>query len=100
MSIYRNDAGEKEIKELYNRQLQKLNVEFESQYVRTRFGNTHVLVGGKPDGIPILMFHGGNSTNPHSLVYHVSLAEHFMIYAPDTIGHPGLSDQQCYHQLI
>ncbi len=93
MSIYRSGAGEQCIKELYERQRQRLGIAFESLYVPTRFGQTHVLTGGKADGIPVLIFHGGNSTNPHSLIYHVPLAEHFRLYAPDTMGHPGFSAQ-------
>jgi pimeloyl-ACP methyl ester carboxylesterase len=93
MSIYKSPASELFIQELYTKQLQGLPISFESQYVQTRFGQTHVLVGGKPECIPLLIFHGGNSTNPHSLIYHVALAKHFRLYAPDTMGHPGLSDQ-------
>ncbi len=93
MSIYRSSTGEQFIRELYGRQRQRLGMEFNSLYVPTRFGQTHVLTGGKEDGIPILIFHGGNSTNPHSLIYHVPLAEHFRLYAPDTMGHPGFSAQ-------
>lgn len=93
MSIYRSSVGEQYIRELYGRQLKRIGVPFESLYVPTRFGQTHVLTGGRPDGIPVLIFHGGNSTNPHSLIYHVSLAEQFRLYAPDTMGHPGLSAQ-------
>jgi len=62
-------------------------------YVNTRFGRTHILKMGKQNGLPIIAFHGGNSLNPHDLLPLVELAKDYQIYAPDTIGHPGYSDE-------
>lgn len=50
-SIYRTPEGEAEIHVIYDRQLARLNLPFESRFVNTRFGVTHVLVLG-PEAAP------------------------------------------------
>ena len=45
-----------------------------------------------PEGAPALVvFHGGNDTNPSTLGWIAPLVREFRIVAPDTIGHPGRS---------
>lgn len=45
------------------------------------------------DKQPLLIFHGGNATTAYNLKYCDFLLPHFHIYAVDTIGHPGKSDE-------
>jgi pimeloyl-ACP methyl ester carboxylesterase len=94
-NVYKNEQGEKVLIELYDKQLKSLNVEYEDLYVQTRFGQSHVLKMGNPNGKPVLIFHGGNNTTPYSLLFtgFKMLFEDFCIYAVDTIGHPGKSAQ-------
>lgn len=89
--IYRSDRGERRIKQLYERLLEKLDAAFERRWIDTRFGETHVLVTGSADAPPVVVFHGGNVVNPVSLEWFLPLADAFRLYAPDTIGHPGYS---------
>lgn len=60
-------------------------------YVSTTFGETHLVETGNPDGIPLLVFHGGNATTAYNLLACDFLMKDFHIYAVDTIGHPGKS---------
>lgn len=92
-NIYKNKQGEAVLTALYNRQLKSLNVEYEDLTVETRFGQSHLIKLGNPNGKPLLLFHGGNSTTPYYLAGFTALFEHFCIYAIDTIGHPGKSAQ-------
>ncbi len=92
--IYRTEQGEKIVKELYDRQVEGLGVEYEDLYVDTRFGTTHVLKAGNSGAEPVLLFHGGNSTAPFSLGKNLHLIKDYLVYAPDTIGHPGKSEQR------
>jgi pimeloyl-ACP methyl ester carboxylesterase len=92
-SIYRTPGGEARIRELYRRSLDSLDVEFDESWIETRYGETHVLETGPTDGRPVVVFHGGNVTNPVSLEWFLPLADEHRLYAPDTIGHPGLSAQ-------
>jgi pimeloyl-ACP methyl ester carboxylesterase len=90
-SIYRTNAGEAEIHAIYDRQLARLNLTYESRFVGTRFGRTHVLALGPEAAPPVVMLQGGNTTSPLTLGWIRPLTERYRVYAPDTIGHPGKS---------
>jgi len=91
--IYNSARGEKLILEFYDSCLEELQIDYDEQVVETRFGSTHVLILGPPDGKPIFMLHGGNSINLETLVWYLPLSKKYRIYAPDLIGHPGKSAQ-------
>lgn len=91
MSIYKSTAGKDEILKLYDKQLERLNVAYSDKYVDTSFGNTHLIETGNLQGIPLLVFHGGNATTAYNLLFCEFLMKDFHIYAVDTIGHPGKS---------
>ena len=91
MSIYRTPEGQATIHAIYDRQLAQLGIETESRMVSTRFGVTHVLVAGPQNGPPLVLLHGGNTTNPMTLGWVRPLMAKYRVYAPDTPGHPGKS---------
>jgi pimeloyl-ACP methyl ester carboxylesterase len=90
-SIYKSEEGKREIIKLYNAALKDLKIKYESQKVETRYGKTHVLITGPRDSTPVMIFQGGNTVNPLTLSWLRPLLDNYRIYAPDTIGHPGLS---------
>jgi pimeloyl-ACP methyl ester carboxylesterase len=90
-TIYRSEAAREAIEQLYDRARDRLTFPTESRMVETRFGPTHLLVAGPPDGRPIVALQGGNVVNPLTLAWLGPLAGEFRIYAPDTIGQPGRS---------
>ncbi|WP_080797308.1 alpha/beta fold hydrolase [Arabiibacter massiliensis] len=95
-SIYKSASGKRAVLDLYDEQMARIGCPFEDVYVDTAFGRTHVVVTGNPDGIPVLSFHGGNSTTAHNLVTSPFLLRgDFRVFAVDTIGHPGKSDETC-----
>lgn len=61
--------------------------------METSFGKTHVLVTGPKDGRPIFIFQGGNCINPMTLSWFLPLLQNYRVFAPDTVGHPGFSDE-------
>ena len=91
MSIYRTEEGKRKILALYDHQLERLGVPYSDIYVDTSFGKTHIVETGDPQGIPLLLFHGGNSTTAYTLLTCGFLMSDFRIFAVDTIGHPGKS---------
>ncbi len=93
-TIYKSPEGEEVLTNIYDRQLESLNIEYDSGMIKTRFGHTHVISTGNKKGRPVVIFHGGNSTNPYNLKAFLHLQKKFRIYAPDTIGHPGRSAQR------
>ena len=95
MSIYKSQAGKEKSIALYDKQLSKLNMPFTDIYVKTSFGKTHLVEIGNKTGKPLLVFHGGNATTAYNLLRCQFLLNDFRIYAVDTIGHPGKSDEVC-----
>ena len=91
--VYKSVESEKAVMELYDQQAASLAVPFEDLYVDSRFGKTHLIKTGNPNGKPILLFHGGNSTTPYYLRDFLFLREKYLLFAPDTMGHPGKSAQ-------
>lgn len=92
-SIYKSKEGKEKIIKLYNKALKELQIDCDSQIVDTRFGKTHVLVTGPKSATPIMIFQGGNTINPLTLSWFRPLLNEYLVYAPDTIGHPGLSSE-------
>lgn len=95
MSIYKSQTAKEKSLALYDRQLLKLNMPFSDIYVKTSFGKTHLIETGNQTGKPLLVFHGGNATTAYNLLMCQFLLKDFHIYAVDTIGHPGKSDEVC-----
>ncbi len=93
MGIYKSKEGKAKILAYYDKALSKLDVNYKDLFVDTRFGKTHILELGPEEGKPLVIFHGGNVTNPVSLSWFKPLMDDYHIYAPDTIGHPGKSDE-------
>ncbi|WP_066071436.1 alpha/beta fold hydrolase [Neobacillus soli] len=92
-TIYKNEEGKQAILGFYEKYLEELEVTIERTFVETSYGKTHVLVMGPKEGKPIFIFQGGNCINPMTLSWFKPLFENYRIYAPDTIGHPGFSDE-------
>jgi pimeloyl-ACP methyl ester carboxylesterase len=90
-SIYRTPQGEAIIHALYDKHLAQTGIATESRMVETRFGLTHVLLAGPEAGPPLVLLHGGNTTNPITLAWIKPLLGKYRLYAPDTLGHPGKS---------
>jgi pimeloyl-ACP methyl ester carboxylesterase len=92
-TIYKSPEGKERILSQYEEYLTQFDSLISRDYVQTRFGSTHVLVMGKEDGKPLFIFQGGNCINPVTLSWFRGLLEEYKVYAPDTIGHPGYSDE-------
>lgn len=95
MGIYRTQSGREKSLALYDRQLLKLGKSFSDIYVETSYGETHIVEIGHRNEIPLLIFHGGNSTSAYNLLMCRFLLEDFHVYAVDIPGHPGKSDEVC-----
>jgi pimeloyl-ACP methyl ester carboxylesterase len=91
-SIYKS-KGKTLITQHYDNYLKSFDFEIEQIYVDTSYGKTHILVAGPPEGKPIFIFQGGNCINPMTLSWFLPLVDKYRVYAPDTIGHPGYSDE-------
>lgn len=91
MTIYHSPRGREALQSVYADAVDRLDVDVTTRTVDTSFGSTHVLLAGPVDGEPVVVFQGGNSTNPLTLSMYTDLAATYRLIAPDTIGHPGYS---------
>ncbi|MEH7438845.1 alpha/beta hydrolase [Neobacillus drentensis] len=92
-TIYKSEEGKATIHRFYENYLREFKTDFDRVYVDTAFGKTHVLVSGPREGKPLFIFQGGNCINPMTLSWFQPLVKNYRIYAPDTIGHPGFSEE-------
>lgn len=92
-TIYKSKEGKEHILSQYEHYLTQFDLPIDREYVDTRFGKTHVLKLGRTNGKPLFIFQGGNCINPMTLSWFKGLLTDYKIYAPDTIGHPGYSDE-------
>ncbi|MDH3511559.1 MAG: alpha/beta hydrolase [Gammaproteobacteria bacterium] len=106
-SLYKSTEGYRAIMQWYDDVLEKLDVEVESRYVRTRFGVTHMLTAGPKDAEPLILVPGIAGCAPIWRRQLGPFAKHFRVYALDIVGQPGRSDpiplslldDQCVHWL-
>jgi pimeloyl-ACP methyl ester carboxylesterase len=90
-TIYKKADSKAKVLALYDEQIEKLNCLCRDLHVDTPYGDTHLVVTGNLSGKPLLVFHGGNSTSAYNLLVCSYLLKDFLVYAVDTIGHPGKS---------
>ncbi|MGE7673282.1 alpha/beta fold hydrolase [Lysinibacillus sp. NPDC094403] len=93
-SIYNSEKGRLAILKHYEQYLNSFDFEVERAFVDISIGKTHVLIAGPKEGKPLFVFQGGNCINPMTLSWFKPLIQKYRIYAPDTIGHPGYSEQK------
>jgi len=92
VTIYRSAEGERAFHEWYDAALELLDVPFESRYVDTHYGRTHMLVLGEESAPPLVLVQGYGGSAPLWHRQYADLLPHFRIYALDTVGMPGRSD--------
>ncbi len=91
--LYKSDEGYEEIMKWYHGLLEQIEVPFEQRFVDTRFGKTHMLVCGPEDGEPLVLVQAVAGSSPLWRNQLADFSKHFRVYALDTVGQPGLSDQ-------
>lgn len=90
--MYKSAEGRRAIIEWYDDVVAKIETDVASQYVETRFGRTHMLVGGPVDGPPLILVPGIAGCAPLWRRQLPEFARHFRVYALDIVGQPGKSD--------
>jgi pimeloyl-ACP methyl ester carboxylesterase len=90
-TIYKSEAGAREIQRRYQDMLATWPVPAEHIRVPTREGETFVVVSGPLDAPPLLLLHGSGANATMWGADIASWAGHFRTHAIDLIGEPGLS---------
>jgi pimeloyl-ACP methyl ester carboxylesterase len=85
-SAFRGEQARSVLLRWYEHFRNRLKVPTESRTVRTRFGDTHVLVGGPETGPSVVVLHGALASSAHVLHELAPLLERFRVYAVDIVG--------------
>lgn len=97
-SLYKTEEGRERLLALYDAAVRRLADRVDGpvtrRWIDTSFGATHVLEAGPHDAPPVVVVQGGNFLNPLTLAWLAPLTERYRLLAPDTVGHPGLSDER------
>jgi pimeloyl-ACP methyl ester carboxylesterase len=90
-SLYRSAEGCRQVMEHYDATFRAMAVPCEARYVETRYGLTHVIIGGGEKGKPVVLWHEQNANATSWVRWIPALAPTYRIYAVDVIGGMGKS---------
>ncbi|MEL6256852.1 MAG: alpha/beta hydrolase [Bacteroidota bacterium] len=90
-SLFKSESGKSEILGLYDQKLKELNINYESLFVETSFGKTHILKTGDPSNPPLLLVHGSNGCAPIALECYPNLSSAYQVFAIDVLAQPNKS---------
>ncbi|MFL5355493.1 alpha/beta fold hydrolase [Archangium sp.] len=85
-SAFRGEQAKAVLVQWFDRFRNGIEVPTGSRTVKTRFGDTHVLVGGPEGAPPLVMLHGAMASSAHVLRELAPLLERFRVHAVDVIG--------------
>lgn len=91
-SVFRSLAGRAAYDAYYGRVVERLPFPVREVDLPTRFGRTHVTIGGREDGPPLLVLPGMSICGPVMLEFAAPHAGDRLLIAPDLIGQPGRSE--------
>ncbi|MFT4413813.1 alpha/beta fold hydrolase [Fredinandcohnia humi] len=84
--VFKSDEAMKIYMDAYAMSLELWNVDYESIYVETSFGSTHVLLAGPKTGRPLVLLHGFGFSSTMWYPNIESLSKEYRVYAIDVIG--------------
>jgi pimeloyl-ACP methyl ester carboxylesterase len=92
MNVFKNETAKKRILNTYDQLLGLWNVDKEEKDITTTYGTTHVILCGKENNPPLILFHGVGDNSALMWLYNAAaLSRYFRLIAIDTIGGPGKS---------
>lgn len=86
VSNFKTQEGEQEYNKAYLHSLSFWDVEYESVYVETSFGDTHVFITGLEEGKPLILFHGFGFSSTMWYPNIKELSKKHRVYAIDVLG--------------
>lgn len=91
LSLFRSNAGKAAYEAAYDRLLSLWPVPYESAYVETRFGRTHMLVTGPEEGRPLVLLPAVSNSAASWFSNIGPLSQQLRVYAIDVVGDAGKS---------
>jgi pimeloyl-ACP methyl ester carboxylesterase len=91
VNLYKTPDDYQSVMDFYNRSLASWEIPFQSSFVTTTYGSTHVVACGAKNGKPLVLFHGQNANAASWVKWVHALAADWKLIAVDTIGSFGKS---------
>ncbi len=93
LSGFRSLVGEERYRRAYRAVLDDWPVPYREVMVRTRFGETHVVVSGQEDAAPLVLLHATGTSATGWMLNVARLSEEHRVFAVDILGEAGTSHQ-------
>lgn len=90
-ALFKSEAGREAIYKLYDQKLAELNIAYDTRFVETSFGKTHLIVTGDASNPPLILVHGSNGCAPIALECYPNLSSKFQVFAVDVLAQPNKS---------
>jgi pimeloyl-ACP methyl ester carboxylesterase len=91
INLFKTPKGQAQYFAAYDAAMQLWPVNFESRFVTTPYGQTHVISCGPEDAFPLVLLHAGQASSTMWFPNIASLSGKFHVLAIDTLGEPGKS---------
>jgi pimeloyl-ACP methyl ester carboxylesterase len=91
INLFKTTKGKAQYFSAYDAALGLWPVAYESRFVTTRYGQTHVISCGAEDAYPFVMLHAGQASATMWFPNIADLSSRFHVLALDTPGEPGKS---------
>ena len=91
LSLYKSEKGFKKMMSWYEKVCSEITVDYNSIFVETRFGKTHIIEAGDPSQKPVLLIPGVAGCAPLWRHQINSFSKEFRVLAIDIVGQPGKS---------
>lgn len=99
-SVYRSDEIRARFHDIYDQKMRDWPIPFEDRFLQTDYGTVHVIVSGRHDAPPMMLFHASGVASWSWLPNAEALGKEFRLYAVDTIGDAGKSEYASLEHVI
>jgi pimeloyl-ACP methyl ester carboxylesterase len=93
---FKSEEGRAAVLKVYDSLLEKWPVAYETVYVSTKYGQTHIIASGEKSLPPLILLHGTSSNSAMWLGDILRYSEYYRVYAIDIPGEPGKSEKRQY----
>lgn len=91
-SLFKSEAGKKEILSLYNQKLNELDIDYTTKVINTSYGKTNLIITGKASNPPLIIIHGSNGCAPIGLETYPNLSSEYQVFSIDVLAQPNKSE--------
>lgn len=91
INLFKTSKGQTQYLAAYDAAMQLWPVPYESHFVTTTYGRTHIISCGQKDAFPLVLLHAGQASSTMWFPSIANLSKKFHLLALDTPGEPGKS---------